>query len=77
MAHPGYHGSGRRETATAPPRIEEHSGLDGKVTLDAAVSSNDDMQRVRLLQDDKENSPLDSESLFWIEIRGQGFGWNP
>ncbi|MBA4017759.1 MAG: hypothetical protein C0483_11345 [Pirellula sp.] len=41
----------------------------GKVTLDAAVSSqDDDMNRVRLWRDGKEDSPLDATSPCWMEI---------
>lgn len=38
----------------------------GKVTLDAAVSSHDDTQR--LWKDGKEDSPLDANSPYWMEI---------
>lgn len=49
----------------------------GKVTLDAAVSSHDDKQRVRRWKDGKENSPLDSNSPLWMEIRLVGGDGKP
>jgi hypothetical protein len=52
--------------------LENFRASNGKVTLAAAVSSHDDKQRVRLWKDGKENSPLDSKSLFWMEIRMVG-----
>ena len=39
----------------------------GKVTLEAAVSSQD--STMRLWEGDKEDSPLDSKSQYWMEIR--------
>jgi len=39
----------------------------GKITLEAAVSSQD--RTVRLWENDKEDSPLDSLSQYWTEIR--------
>ena len=42
--------------------LECFRASNGKVTLDAAVSSSDDRQRVRLWMNGKEDSPLDSKS---------------
>ena len=41
----------------------------GKVTLDAAVSSQEGKRRVRLWKDGKEDAPLDEKSPFWTVIR--------
>ena len=46
--------------------LESLRVTNGKVTLDAAVSSHDDTQR--LWKDSKENSPLDANSPYWMEI---------
>jgi len=48
--------------------LESFRVSNGKVTIDAAVSSNDDKQRVRLWKDSQEDSPLDSGSPYWMEI---------
>ena len=52
--------------------LESFRASNGKVTLDAAVSSNNDKQRVRLWKDGDEKSLLDSKSPFWMEIRMVG-----
>ena len=52
--------------------LENFRASNGKVTLDAAVSSSDDRQRVRLWKDGKEDSPLDSKSPHWMVIRMVG-----
>ena len=57
--------------------LESFRISNGKVTLDAAVSSSDDRQRVRLWKDGKEDSPLDSKSPHWIAIRMVGSDGKP
>lgn len=47
--------------------LESFRAANGKVTLDAAVSSQDG--KVRLWKDGQENMPLDSTSPFWMDIR--------
>ena len=57
--------------------LESFRALNGKVTLDAAVSSSDDKQRVRLWKDGKEDSPLDPKSSYWMGIRMVGSDGKP
>ena len=58
--------------------LESFRASNGKVTLDAAVSSHaDDKQRVRLWKEGKEDSPLDSTNPFWIEVRMVGGDGKP
>ena len=57
--------------------LESFRASNGKVTLGAAVSSNDDKQRVRLWKDGDEKSLLDSKSPFWMEIRVVGSDGKP
>ncbi len=57
--------------------LESFKASNGKVTLDAAVSSHDDKQRVRLWKDGKEDCPLDAKSPFWMEIRMVGGDGKP
>ena len=57
--------------------LESFRASNGKVTLDAAVSSSDDRQRVRLWKDGKEDSPLDSKSPHWMAIRMVGSDGKP
>ena len=52
--------------------LESFRVTNGKITLDAAVSSHNDKQRVRLWKDGKENSPLNIKSPLWMEIRMVG-----
>ena len=47
--------------------LENFKVSTGKVTLEAAVSSQDG--KVRLWKDGKEDSPLDANSPYWMEIR--------
>ena len=47
--------------------LEHIKVSNGKVTLEAAVSSQDG--NVRIWKDGKENSPLDAKSPYWTEIR--------
>ncbi|HQX50542.1 MAG TPA: hypothetical protein PK992_05105 [Planctomycetaceae bacterium] len=48
--------------------LENFTVTNGKITLNAAVSSHD----VRLWKDDNEDSPLDSKTPYWMEIRMAG-----
>ncbi len=57
--------------------LENFRASNGKVTLDAAVSSSDDRQRVRLWKNGKEDSPLDSTSPHWMAIRMIGNDGKP
>ena len=41
----------------------------GKITLEAAVSSQNEKPRVRQWKDKNEDSPLESDSPYWMEIR--------
>lgn len=50
--------------------LESFNVSDGKVTLEAAVSSEDGP--VRLWKDGKEDSPLDTASPYWTKIRTVG-----
>jgi hypothetical protein len=47
--------------------LENFKLSNGDQTLEASVSSQDG--KVRLWKDDDENSPLDSKSPYWMEIR--------
>ena len=47
--------------------LESFKVSNGKVTLEAAVSSQDG--KVRLWKDGKEDSPVDAKSPYWTEIR--------
>ena len=47
--------------------LENFKVSNGKVTLEASMSSQDG--NVRLWKDGKEDSPLDSKSPYWLEIR--------
>jgi hypothetical protein len=57
--------------------LESFRVSNGKVTLDAAVSSSDDRRRVRLWKDGKEDTPLDSKSPHWMTIRMIGNDGKP
>jgi hypothetical protein len=50
--------------------LEKFKVTNGKITLEASVSSQDG--KVRLWKDGKENSPLDQKHPFWMEIRMVG-----
>ena len=52
--------------------LESFRATNGKISLDAAVSSSDDKKWVRLWKNGKENLPLDSHSPLWMEIRRVG-----
>ena len=55
--------------------LENFKVSNDKVTLEAAVSSQDGV--ARLWKDGKENLPLDSKSPYWMEIRRIGKGGKP
>jgi hypothetical protein len=55
--------------------LENFKVTNGKITLEAAVSSQDG--KVRLWKDGKEDSPLDSKSPYWMEIRAVGSDGEP
>lgn len=58
--------------------LESFQVSNGKISLDAAVSSHtDDKQRVRLWKNGDEDSPLDSKSPCWMEIRMVGGDGKP
>lgn len=57
--------------------LENFRASNGNVTLDAAVLSSDDRQRVRLWKEGKEDSPLDSKSPHWMTIRMVGNDGEP
>ena len=48
--------------------LESFQVTNGKVTLSASVSSNNEKQRVRVWKDGDEKMPLDDKSPFWMEI---------
>ena len=48
--------------------LESFRVSNGKVTVEASVSSHGDKQRVRLWKDGKEDSPLDTKSPYSMEI---------
>ena len=49
--------------------LESFRVSNGKVTLDASVSSTTNPPRVRVWKDGQENTPLDSTNPNWLEIR--------
>jgi hypothetical protein len=49
--------------------LESFRASNGKVTVDAAVSSQDGRLKVRLWKDGKEDAPVDEQSPFWMDIR--------
>ena len=55
--------------------LESFRATNGKVTLDAAVSSNN--AKVRLWKDGKEETPLDPKSPYWMEIHMVGGDGKP
>ncbi|TWU39286.1 hypothetical protein [Novipirellula artificiosorum] len=55
--------------------LEKFKVTDGKITLEASVSSQDG--KVRLWKDGKEDSPLDSKHPYWMEIRMVGKDGKP
>jgi hypothetical protein len=57
--------------------LERFRASNGKITLDAAVSSQEGMVKVRLWKDGKEDAPLDDKSPFWAVIRMVGNDGKP
>lgn len=57
--------------------LESFRASNGKVAIHAAVSSHDDNRRVRVWMEGKEDSPLDSTSPLWTEIRLLGSDGKP
>ncbi len=57
--------------------LEGFKASNGTVTLEAAVSSQNEGQRVRLWKDGKEDLPLDTKSPFWMEIHVVGSDGKP
>jgi hypothetical protein len=57
--------------------LERFRASNGKVTLDAAVSSQDGKPKVRIWKDSKENAPLDKKNTFWMDIRILGSDGKP
>jgi len=57
--------------------LESFRVSNGKVTLNAAVSSNKEGKRVRVWKDNKEADLLDEKSAFWMEIRLIGADGKP
>lgn len=55
--------------------LENFSATNDKVKLEASVSSQDG--KVRLWKDAKEDSPLDSKSPYWMQIRMLGNDGKP
>jgi hypothetical protein len=49
----------------------------GKVTVHAAVSSQEGKMQVRMWKDSKEDAPLDEKSPFWMDIRIVGDDGKP
>ena len=57
--------------------LESFRASNGKVTVDAAVSSQDGKLKVRIWKDGKEDAPLDEKSPFWMDIRMVGGDGKP
>jgi hypothetical protein len=57
--------------------LEHFKVTNGETTLKAAVSSHGGKQPVRLWLDDKENSPLNVKSPFWMVVRMVGNDGKP
>jgi len=57
--------------------LERFRASNGKVTVDAAVSSQDGKLKVRLWKDGKEDAPLNEKSPFWMDIRIVGGDGKP
>jgi hypothetical protein len=49
--------------------LESFRASNGSITLDAAVSSHKEGQRVRVWKDGKEDAPLDEKSPYWMDVR--------
>jgi hypothetical protein len=57
--------------------LERFRASNSKVTVDAAVSSQEGKLKVRLWKDGKEDAPLDQKSPFWTAIRMVGGDGKP
>jgi hypothetical protein len=57
--------------------LESFRVSNGKVTIDAAVSLQDGMPKMRLWKDGKENDGLDEKSPLWMDIRIVGGDGKP
>jgi hypothetical protein len=57
--------------------LENFKVSNGKVTINASVSSSAKKQSVRLWKDEKEDSPLDVKSPYWMEIHMIGADGKP
>ena len=49
--------------------LEKFKVTNGKVTLEASASLQDEKPHVRLWEDGKEDAPLDAERPYWMEVR--------
>ncbi len=57
--------------------LESFRASNGKVRVDAAVSSQDGKLKVRMWKDGREDAPLDEKSLLWTAIRSVGGDGKP
>jgi hypothetical protein len=57
--------------------LERFRASNGKVTLEAAVSSRDGKPNVRIWKDGKEKAPLDEKNAFWMGVRIVGGDGKP
>jgi hypothetical protein len=57
--------------------LENFRASNGKVRVEAAVSSQDGKPKVRLWKDGREDAPLDEKSSFWTDIRIVGGDGKP
>jgi hypothetical protein len=57
--------------------LENFRASNGKVTVDASVSSQEGQVKVRIWKDGKEDAPLDKKSPFWTVIRIVGGDGKP
>jgi hypothetical protein len=57
--------------------LERFRVSDGKVVLEAAVSSQDGKPKARVWKDGKEDAPLDPTSAFWVDVRVVGGDGKP
>jgi hypothetical protein len=57
--------------------LEKFRASNGKVNVDAAVSSQDGKPKVRLWKDGNEDAPLDEKNPLWTEIRIVGGDGKP
>jgi hypothetical protein len=57
--------------------LESFRASNGKVTVDAAVSSQEGQMKVRIWKDGKENAPLNEKNPFWTVIRIVGGDGKP